>query len=97
MMRARRRTPKVVQFTYVVDERFLSQAVDTLERLREESELRGHPMLASLLAIAKGEAEDDMKTGAVISYVKGRAAERDDGGAALIARKLACPSAKPAA
>lgn len=46
----------------VVDEEFLTTVVDILERLRAQSDMRGHPLLASLLAITKDEAEDDLRT-----------------------------------
>ena len=55
----------------VVDEDFLTAVADILERLRAQSEMRGHPLLASLLAITKDEAEDDLRT---------RASELENGG-----------------
>ena len=55
----------------VVDEEFLTKVADILERLRAQSEMRGHPLLASLLAITKDEAEDDLRT---------RASELENGG-----------------
>jgi hypothetical protein len=55
----------------VVDEEFLTSVADILERLRTQSEMRGHPLLASLLAITKDEAVDDLRT---------RASEFDNGG-----------------
>jgi hypothetical protein len=36
--------------------------IHTLERLRELSAERGHPMLASMLAMTKAEAEDELRT-----------------------------------
>lgn len=45
-----------------VDGEFLTKVADVLERLRRQSELRGHPLLASLLAITRQEAEDDLRT-----------------------------------
>jgi hypothetical protein len=87
---------QIVYLPFVVEEAFLKDTVDTLERLREESEMRGHGMLASLLAIAKGEAEDDLKTRAKTRHLQMRAQEQDDG-AARMARKLACRIAGQAA
>ena len=46
----------------VVDEDFLTKVSDILERLRAQSEMRGHPLLASLLDITRQEAEDDLRT-----------------------------------
>jgi len=46
----------------LVDEEFLVKVADILDRLRAQSELRGHPLLASLLAITRQEAEDDLRT-----------------------------------
>ena len=54
--------PSVVYLPPVADRKFLRNAVDVLEQLRAESEVRGHLMLASLLEIAKGEAEDGLRT-----------------------------------
>ncbi|MGH6922734.1 MAG: hypothetical protein ACRED5_03095 [Propylenella sp.] len=90
------KAPRVVHFPTVVDERFLRSTVDALERLREESDLRGHSMLASLLAIAKCEAEDDLKTRAKIRRLNARGQDRDDG-AAMMAQKLARRGAKQSA
>ena len=53
---------KVVDLPSVADEIFLTKVVELLERLRSESERRGHPLLASLLEIAREEASDDLKT-----------------------------------
>ncbi len=52
----------VVDLRSVADENFLTKVVDMLGQLRSESELRGHLLLASLLEITKGEAEDGLKT-----------------------------------
>jgi hypothetical protein len=70
------------------DEGFLKNTVDMLERLREESELHDRHMLASLLAIAKGEAEDDLKTCANRMRLASREMDRNDG-AAELAQKFA--------
>jgi hypothetical protein len=54
------------QLTFgVPDRHFLRRAIDQLEELGLESHERGHPMFASLLDIAKSEAEDALRTGAV--------------------------------
>ena len=42
----------LVYLPAVMEENFLGDAADTLERLRAESEWRGHGFLASLLSIA---------------------------------------------
>jgi hypothetical protein len=83
---------EVVYLPFVVDESFLKDTVETLERLHEESAMRGHNMLASLLSIAKGEAEDDLRTKAKLHHLTTRIAERDDG-AAQLAQKFACATA----
>ena len=41
--------------------KFLSAMVDILTRLHDTSIQRGEPLLASVLAIAKGEAEDALR------------------------------------
>ena len=60
--------------------------METLDRLGAQSEQRGHMLLASLISIAKGEAEDGIRTRAQdISIL-----ERDhDDGVELMARKFA--------
>ena len=40
---------------------FLTKIVDILARLHDTSVQRGEPLLASLIAIAKGEAEDTLR------------------------------------
>lgn len=80
----------VVHLPSVVDERFLRTTAEILERLRTQSENRGHPLLASLLAIAKGEAEDDLRTRAI-----GPQDTDPDDGVASMARKLACRAGAP--
>jgi hypothetical protein len=40
---------------------FLSRMVEILGRLHDTSVQRGEPLLASVLAIAKGEAEDSLR------------------------------------
>jgi hypothetical protein len=45
-----------------VDDDFLTKVADILNRLKVQSELGGHPLLASVLEIAKDEAEDDLRT-----------------------------------
>ena len=88
-MSARVDASRVVYLQSVVDEAFLRNAVETLERLKTESELRGHELLASLLAITKGEAEDSLKTHAKDLRVLARQEDPNDG-AAKMARKFAC-------
>jgi hypothetical protein len=92
-MPASENASEVVYPRFVVDEGFLKNAVETLDRLHEESAMRGHSMLASLLSIAKGEAEDDLRTKAKLQHLTTRIAERDDDGAAELAQKLACGTA----
>jgi hypothetical protein len=53
---------KIVDLPSVADELFLTKVVEILERLRSESDRRGHPLLASLLQIAREEASDDLAT-----------------------------------
>jgi hypothetical protein len=43
-------------------EKFLAEIADILDRLRTEAQWRGHPLLASLIEIARGEAEDELKS-----------------------------------
>jgi len=100
-MSARVQLPQIDHSPSVIDERFvrnkdfLRNTVETLERLQEESEAHGRHLLASLLAITRGEAEDDLKTGAKIYRLRSRDLDRNDG-AAEMARKLACRGAAPA-
>jgi hypothetical protein len=44
------------------DTMFLTRAIDILRVLHERSVERGHPMLASLIDMARVEAEDDLVT-----------------------------------
>ena len=94
-MSARASASQIVYLPPVADERFLQSTAEALERLAAESELRGRRMLASLLAIAKVEAEDDLKTCASNLRILSREQDRDDG-AALMASKLARRGGKPA-
>jgi hypothetical protein len=77
--------------------KFLTEVADTLERLRSESEWRGHALLASLLEITRGEAEDELKTHAETlrlanNHVRGRKRGLDDDdGVIRMAAKLAKP------
>jgi hypothetical protein len=84
--------PTVVYLPPVSDQAFLRNAAELLERLRSESELRGHPLLASLLAITKGEAEDGLRTQAKLVTVRSKKAHKaqEDDGAAMMAQRLAC-------
>lgn len=88
-MSPRANVSQVVYLPPVADESFLKNTVEMLERLRAESELRGRHMLASLLAITKVEAEDDLKTCANALRMQSRQHDRDDG-AAELAQKFAC-------
>jgi hypothetical protein len=44
--------------------------IQAVERLRETCADRGHPLLASLLDIAKAEAEDELRTGSQTSALR---------------------------
>ncbi len=87
-MSARAHASKVVHLPAVADEHFLKNTVEMLERLQEESEARGRHLLGSLLAIAKVEAVDDLKTGANRLRMLSRELDRNDG-AAELAQKFA--------
>jgi hypothetical protein len=78
----------------LVDEEFLAKVADILERLRAQSEMRGHPLLASLLAITKEEAEDDLRTRTSEFHNGGLLAEADDS-VVRMAQRLACGSRAP--
>jgi hypothetical protein len=73
----------------LVDEDFLTKVADILERLRAQSEMRGHPLLASLLAITKDEAEDDLRT-RIKEMQKGGLLSDADDGVVRMAQRLAC-------
>jgi hypothetical protein len=73
----------------VVDEEFLTAVADILERLRAQSEMRGHPLLASLLAIAKDEADDDLRT-RVKELRNGGLLSAADDSVIRMAQRLAC-------
>jgi hypothetical protein len=94
-MSARANAPQVAYLPSVADEKFLKSVVEILDRLRAESDLRGHNLLGSLLAITKGEAEDDLKTCAKTHYIQSRHQDHDDG-AAVMAQKFACRGGRPA-
>ena len=47
------------------DEHFLRCVMQALERLRDASQDRGHSMLASMIDLAKVEAEDELRTKAL--------------------------------
>jgi hypothetical protein len=70
------------------DDTFLRNAAEQLARLRTESEWRGYGLLASLIAIAEGEAEDGLRTESKNRGILGRSEEPDDG-AEEMAQKLA--------
>jgi hypothetical protein len=81
----------------LVDEEFLVKVADILERLRTQSELRGHPLLASLLAITRQEAEDDLRT-RVGEYRNGGLLGAADESMIRIAQRFSCgprPEAPP--
>lgn len=90
---------RMVELPAVADEFFLKKIAEALERFRSESEKRGHPLLASLLDIARGEAEDDLKTheeAPRLSSEQVRVREHgldDDEGVLRMAEKLACRAA----
>jgi hypothetical protein len=88
-MSARSLKSTVIYFPPIADNNFLKNAADLLEGLRAESEFRGHPLLASLVAIAKGEAEDALTTNARTAQVVNRVKEEDDG-VVEMAQRLAC-------
>ena len=73
----------------VVDEEFLTKVADILERLRAQSEMRGHPLLASLLAITKDEAEDDLRT-RVSELENGGLLNDADDGVIRMAQRFSC-------
>lgn len=72
-----------------VDEEFLTKVADILERLRAQSEMRGHPLLASLLAITKEEAVDDLRTRAG-EFEKGGFLGVADESVIRMAQKFSC-------
>lgn len=76
----------VVDLPLVADEKFLAKTAEILDRLRAESDLRGHRLLSALLAITKGEAEDTLRTN--VLSVRPRNADFDDG-VVEMAQKLA--------
>jgi hypothetical protein len=93
-MSAHVNTSSVVYLPTTLDENFLGNVTEQLEQLRVQCEVRGHPLLASLLAIAKGEAEDGLKTHATVQHVRAQLRELDDGavsddGVVQMAEKLA--------
>ena len=73
----------------VVDEDFLTKVSDILERLRAQSEMRGHPLLASLLDITRQEAEDDLRT-RVGEFQNGGFLGDADEGVIRMAQKFSC-------
>ena len=88
-MPAARSALSFADFPSVVDEEFLTTVADILERLRSQSEMRGHPLLASLLAITKDEAVDDLRTRANEFEQGGLLSEADEG-VIRMAQRLAC-------
>jgi hypothetical protein len=78
----------------VVDQEFLTKVAEILERLRAQSELRGHPLLASLIAIAKDEADDDLRTRSHTLGTDALAEEADDG-VIRMAQRFSCGPREP--
>ena len=74
---------------WVVDDEFLTNVAEILERLRAQSEMRGHPLLASLLAITKDEALDDLRTRAREVENGGLLNDADDG-VIRMAQRFSC-------
>jgi hypothetical protein len=79
----------VAELPSVVEGEFLEKVAEILERLRAQSEMRGHPLLASLLAITKDEAEDDLRT-RVTELENGGLPNEADDGVLRMAQRLAC-------
>ena len=97
-MSARKRaSAKAIRLPPVGKEKFLTDVADALEKLRSESEWRGHALLASLIEITRGAAEDELKTHAEVTRlsrdnVLGRKRGfEDDDGVVRMAAKLAKP------
>jgi hypothetical protein len=72
-----------------VDREFLTTVADILDRLRAQSEMRGHPLLASLLAITKDEAVDDLRT-RVSEFDNGGLLNDADDGVIRMAQRFSC-------
>ena len=79
----------VADIPSLVDEDFLTKVVEILDRLAAQSELRGHPLLASVLAIAKDEAEDDLRTRAG-EFENGGLLSEADTSVVRMAQRFAC-------
>ena len=78
----------VIYLPAVDRDRFLRSAANQIDALRSECEAQGHPLLAALLAIAKGEAEDDLHT-TMRDRQRSDPDESDDPATMRMARKLA--------
>ena len=82
--------PTVVYLPPVSDETFLRNAVDILGRLHAESTARNLSLLASLIDIAKGEAEDGLGTHRRLAVfganARVKAKDEDDGAAEMAQR-----------
>ena len=85
------------ELQYGPDDHFLPEIAQILERLQSLCEWRGQPFLASLLDIARGEAEDAMKTCSGSSRAQRKrarphkvTAQGDDEGVVRMAEMLAC-------
>jgi hypothetical protein len=59
------------------DADFLRVVIQAVRRLQETCAERGHPLLASLLDIARAEAEDDLRTDAQNVQLLSRIQQRD--------------------
>jgi hypothetical protein len=79
----------VVYLPPVADQKFLRNVVDVLDKLQADAELRGLGMLGSLLAIAKGEAEDGINTRKKELRLTGHGQDDASDGAAMLAQKFA--------
>lgn len=77
-----------------VDEEFLTRIAEILDRLKAQSEMRGYPLLASLLAIAKDEAEDDLRTRSG-EFQRGGPFGDADAGVLQIAQRFSCAQREP--
>jgi hypothetical protein len=81
--------PSLADVPSFADENFLVKAAEIIERLASQSELGGHHLLASILAIAKEEAEDDLRTRRGKFQRRGLSSEVD-GSLLLMAQRFAC-------
>jgi hypothetical protein len=87
-MTAPAQASQVYYLPSLADQPFLRKAAEALEQLETESEAHGHQLLASLIAIARGEAEDSIKTRVKTQRVL-RPKEDPNDGAEEIAQRFA--------